>query len=93
MGNKTDLDPQSREVEFNDAATFAGKRGMQYYEVSAKTGHNINQAVYYLVKKIIDKKVKQKREEENNINLNQPEENNINLNQPKKSKRGWFWWC
>ena len=61
LGNKTDLDPQSREVSFNQGATFAGKRGMQFYEVSAKTGHNIEQAVYYLAKKIIEKKKHERR--------------------------------
>ena len=62
LGNKTDLDPQSREVYLNQGATFAGKRGMQFYEVSAKTGHNIEQAVYYLAKKIIEKKKHERRE-------------------------------
>ena len=63
MGNKTDLDdPQSRVVSFNQGATFAEKRGMQFYQVSAKTGHNIEQAVYYLAKKIIEKKKHERRE-------------------------------
>ena len=53
LANKVDLDPQSKEITLNEGATFAEKRGMQFYEVSAKTGHNIEQAVFFLAKKII----------------------------------------
>ena len=39
VGNKCDL--PSREVKYDEAIEYAQKRGMNYVEVSAKTGQNV----------------------------------------------------
>lgn len=42
VGNKTDLEPEKREVTVETAEEFAKKHGIKYCEVSAKAGHGIN---------------------------------------------------
>lgn len=44
VGNKSDLESK-RSVTFSEANEFAISRGMEYIEVSSKTGHNVNKAV------------------------------------------------
>jgi Ras-related protein Rab-1A len=44
VGNKSDLESK-RCVSSREANEFAVSRGMEYIEVSAKTGHNVNKAV------------------------------------------------
>jgi small GTP-binding protein len=44
IGNKSDL-PAKRSVSAEEAADFAKKNSMQYFETSALTGENITQAV------------------------------------------------
>ena len=42
VGNKCDLD-EERQVTFEEGEEFAKDNGMLFFEVSAKTGHNIEQ--------------------------------------------------
>ena len=41
IGNKLDLDVE-RKVSYEDASTYAEKNGSMYFEVSAKSGFNID---------------------------------------------------
>ena len=41
VGNKSDLDTE-RKVSFEDASMCASKLDMSYFEISAKTGLNVN---------------------------------------------------
>jgi small GTP-binding protein len=55
IGNKADL-PDARQVGASEAADFAKRNSMQYFETSAKTGNNIAVAVDALVA-VIEKNV------------------------------------
>jgi small GTP-binding protein len=55
IGNKADL-TEMRQVGASEAAEFAKRNSMQYFETSAKTGHNIADAVDALVA-VIEKNV------------------------------------
>mmetsp|Transcript_13049 Transcript_13049/g.20252 ORF Transcript_13049/g.20252 Transcript_13049/m.20252 type:complete len:140 (+) Transcript_13049:206-625(+) len=50
LGNKSDL--QSREVFYNEAMDFAREKGMNYLEVSAKSGRNVRSAFSLMVNQI-----------------------------------------
>eukprot|EP01125_Pyxidicula_operculata_P016286 TRINITY_DN5580_c0_g1_i1.p1 TRINITY_DN5580_c0_g1~~TRINITY_DN5580_c0_g1_i1.p1 ORF type:complete len:208 (-),score=38.87 TRINITY_DN5580_c0_g1_i1:281-904(-) len=42
VGNRIDLDPDQREVSYEDAANWCKNNGnIKYFETSAKTGHNV----------------------------------------------------
>jgi GTPase SAR1 family protein len=47
IGNKIDL--EKREVDQEEAKKKADELGIPYYEVSAKTGENIEQLFYKLI--------------------------------------------
>ena len=51
VGNKTDLASQ-RTVSYDDAKSWADSQKMEYFETSAKTGSNVEQAFMALVKKL-----------------------------------------
>ena len=51
VGNKSDLQSQ-RTVPFDDAKSWADSQKMEYFETSAKTGSNVEQAFMALVKKL-----------------------------------------
>lgn len=44
LGNKSDLHADKRQVHYNEGMEFAKKNGMNYLEVSAKTGKNVKNA-------------------------------------------------
>jgi Ras-related protein Rab-8A len=48
VGNKCDLDPESRRVSYEEGAALAQKIGYSYIETSAKIGLNVAEA-YSLV--------------------------------------------
>ena len=53
IGNKIDL--EEREVKFEDAQLFCKDKNYPYFETSAKSGANIDEAMRSLVKEIINK--------------------------------------
>ncbi|PVF95358.1 ras-domain-containing protein [Serendipita vermifera] len=54
VGNKVDLTDQ-RAVEASMAQDFAAEHGMVYMETSAKTSINVEQLIFMLVKRIVEK--------------------------------------
>ena len=55
VGNKIDLEDE-RDVEKNDAIKFANEYRYKYFEVSAKTGEGVDDAISELIKQILSKK-------------------------------------
>lgn len=53
IGTKIDLLNQ-RAVEREVAQDFAEQHGLRYFEVSAQTGENVNEAIDYLIKEAYD---------------------------------------
>ena len=56
IGSKLDL-IEEREVQYNEGKEFADKNGMQFYEVSAKTGENVEQAFNHMIELILSSNV------------------------------------
>ena len=54
-GNKVDMESK-REVSFKELQTFGSKRQIEFFETSAKTGHNIDKAFRRLVDIILENK-------------------------------------
>lgn len=48
IGNKMDL-PEHRQVSEAEGRALATKHGIEYFEVSAKTGENVDRTFYYIV--------------------------------------------
>ena len=55
MGNKTDI--KKREVKTDVAKEWAKGRGYKFYEASAKSGFNVNDAFKYLFNTMFNKTV------------------------------------
>ena len=53
IGNKADLD--CRNVSYEEGMKFAEENGMRFFETSAKTGENINQAIEHLVNELVQR--------------------------------------
>jgi GTPase SAR1 family protein len=52
VGNKVDL-PDRRQVGLDEATEFAGKRGLQLFEVSAKTGDSVPKVFEALAREVV----------------------------------------
>ena len=52
LGNKADLQ-DSRAVDSNEARNIAESLGLQYFETSAATGQNVNEAIEALLDQVI----------------------------------------
>ena len=52
LGNKKDIEGKKREVSYEEGYKYASKNDMIFYEVSAKTGENINKSIQELVIKV-----------------------------------------
>ena len=73
IGNKIDSD--EREIKTEDAESFCKQQQYPYFETSAKTGENIDSAIRFLVKKVIDANSDNKdgNNENDNIKINAEE--------------------
>ena len=65
IGNK--VDSEEREVKFEEAELFAKGYNYPYFETSAKTGENIDQAIRFLVKEVINNNSGNKDNNNDNI--------------------------
>jgi small GTP-binding protein len=54
-GNKSDVNPNQRQVSFVEADNYCRQLGLKYYETSAMTGYNINTIFEELALMIIEK--------------------------------------
>ncbi|KAJ1680044.1 RAS1 protein [Spiromyces aspiralis] len=52
IGNKSDLDPSSREVSCQEGQELATKCGAAFFEASAKSGYNVAECFYQCVRQI-----------------------------------------
>ena len=66
VGNKIDLE-NKREVSKEEGEEMAKKYGLSYFETSAKTGDNIQNCCYFLIKKV-DEVYSKENESKNNNN-------------------------
>ena len=84
IGNKNDLE-EKREISFNEGKEFASINGMQFFETSAKTAYQVQEAFEQLTRDIIKIVSKDKQHEELNksIKLKPGKSNNI-LTKKKK---------
>ncbi len=75
IGNKIDI--LQREVTKEEGEKYAKQEGLEYYETSAKTGANVNEAINNLVKVILKNYID---------NDNENEEKSFRIEGVKKSK-------
>jgi Ras-related protein Rab-1A len=54
LGNKSDAD--KKQVDYNQAKEYAEKKGMEFFEVSAKTADNVQKAFSKVAMKLMEKK-------------------------------------
>ena len=74
VGNKIDI--LERKVDKISAENLAKDKNYKYFEVSAKSGINIDESIKFLIKKVIEE---QNGNEEKNKNENKKEAKNIEL--------------
>jgi GTPase SAR1 family protein len=55
IGNKSDQEDK-REVTYAEGAALAERKGMMFYECSARNGENVNTSFTEMTKKLIKKK-------------------------------------
>jgi small GTP-binding protein len=86
LGNKIDMENEQRKVSMVQAQLFANKYNFPYFEVSAKTGHLINEAIetlVFLMYERLKKLNKNLKKDGDTINSN----NNITINNTKKDEK------
>ena len=57
IGNKADL-TDKKVIDYEQGAALAKEFGMQFFETSARSGHNVNETFFYISKQIKDKQQK-----------------------------------
>ena len=75
LGNKSDLPDNEKQVNKNEGETLGQELGMSFFDVSAKTGDNIDASFNYLIDSIIEK------------NKDTVEDENSKLIKKKKKKK------
>ena len=79
VGNKIDI--LERKVDKTSAESFAKKKQYKYFEVSAKTGINIDESIKFLIKNVLEeKKENEETNEEKKVSKNIEIKNNDNNN-------------
>ena len=85
IGNKLDL---KREVKKEDAENFCKEKGFKYFEVSAKNGNGIQEAINYLVELVIKSNSKNNKQNDTmKLEKNKSNKNNNNHKEKKKEKK------
>ena len=85
IGNKLDL---KREVKKEDAENFCKEKGFKYFEVSAKNGNGIQEAINYLVELVIKSNSKNNKQNDTmKLEKNKSNKNNNNHKEKKKDKK------
>lgn len=75
LGNKSDLSKEEKKVTEEEGEKLGQELGMSFFDVSAKTGLNIDNSFNYLINKIID------------TNKDTAEEANAKLRREKRKKK------
>ena len=79
IGNKCDMDGQ-RQVGYDEAKAYADDMGFQFFETSAKTAENIEEALFGIVGEI-----KKKLESEDNNPNGEAENKKVNMERKEES--------
>ena len=74
-GNKVDL--PERKVSQEDIDNFKKKKGLNLFEVSAKTGKGVEDAFKFIVETLIKKKNKETGTPDNNIDISKGNNNEL----------------
>jgi len=87
IGNKIDI--LERKVDKVSAENFAKNKNYKYFEVSAKTGINIDESIKFLIKKVLkegneNEKKKEDKKDTKNIEIKKNDNNNDKTAQIKK---------
>lgn len=75
LGNKSDLSPEEKKVTKEEGEQLGNELGMNFFDVSAKTGDNIENGFNYLIDRIIE------------TNKDTVEDENSRLRREKKKKK------
>ena len=84
IGNKIDI--LEREVDNISAENFAKEIKYKYFEVSAKSGKGVDEAIKYLIKKVIEVIDKENKDENINKSIKINSEDEKNKDKLKKDK-------
>ena len=84
IGNKIDI--LEREVDNISAENFAKEIKYKYFEVSAKSGQGVDEAIKYLIKKVIEVIDKENKDENINKSIKINSEDEKNKDKLKKDK-------
>ena len=72
IGNKKDSN--EREVKMEEAMIFSKQLNYPYFEVSAKTGENVDSAFLFFSKKVLENIIEQEKNGKNNIKISKQKE-------------------
>ena len=77
VGNKCDMENE-RKVTKEQGKDFADQYGMKFFETSAKTAVNVNEAFIEMTKEVMKNSSKKPTPKSNNVNITAPQGQSIN---------------